>query len=349
MTTASSGKTGENPEKSQENREAVLAKEAEPKSTTKKVLPLLKTTSVIVSTVLFLVFFLVAALVQPAVFESRQGLITRNVVLGILLFLVGLAVFHALTARLMEGVKFDPKYTPSPKSNSNLTTKSDGRPPAPDLVKELLVLEYQNAVGRYENLYKAIWQNFSYLSVVAGVLLTFGSKALSISVVSLLALSPLLFWFLATFLPMDYYGQRARARLGQIERELTNKYFAGPGLGHFTDFATLEYRWHVGEAVKGFGLVVSLCWCISFAFASSHAWQTFKKPEDDVAGQKKDSLTVAITHIPERDTALHTRIGEVDSALGSVSLRIDSLLKGELRLPAQKAGAVSGTSRRPLQ
>jgi hypothetical protein len=39
-------------------------------------------------------------------------------------------------------------------------------------------MEYEKAAERYENLYRALWQNFSYLSLLSAAILTFGSNQL---------------------------------------------------------------------------------------------------------------------------------------------------------------------------
>lgn len=40
----------------------------------------------------------------------------------------------------------------------------------------LFKLEYEQAAERYENIYKAIWQIFSYMGILAAGILTFGSR-----------------------------------------------------------------------------------------------------------------------------------------------------------------------------
>ena len=41
---------------------------------------------------------------------------------------------------------------------------------------ELFKLEYEQSAERYENIYKAIWQIFSYMGILAAGILTFGSR-----------------------------------------------------------------------------------------------------------------------------------------------------------------------------
>src|SRR5688572_22494927 len=69
----------------------------------------------------------------------------------------------------------------------------------------LYQLEYKASAERYENIYKASWQDFSYLGAMAAGILAFASRSLPLSVALTIACLPLLFWFLATYLPMDHY------------------------------------------------------------------------------------------------------------------------------------------------
>lgn len=138
---------------------------------------------------------------------------------------------------------------------------------------EFLRLEYEKAAERYENIYRAIWQNFSYMVVVAGGILTFGAKQLDPPVLYFMALTPLVFWLVATFLPLDHYGDELRARLRQIEREINKVYFpkrTDPRIRHFSRFRSLGYRWRVREAVTVFGRVIALGWLWFFVLAAHH-------------------------------------------------------------------------------
>jgi len=40
---------------------------------------------------------------------------------------------------------------------------------------ELYKMEYERCAQRYDDLYKAAWTNFSYIALIAGAILTFGS------------------------------------------------------------------------------------------------------------------------------------------------------------------------------
>lgn len=130
---------------------------------------------------------------------------------------------------------------------------------------DLLKLEYEKAADRYDNIYRAIWQNFSYMAVLAGGILTFGSKVLNPVFVYFLALAPLTFWFVATFLPMDHYGDETRKRLSSIEDQINHIYFpkaTDPKLRHFKLFKASKYKWRVREAITLFGWTVSAAWVL---------------------------------------------------------------------------------------
>jgi hypothetical protein len=110
---------------------------------------------------------------------------------------------------------------------------------------ELYKLEYEKAAIRYEDIYKAVWQNFSYMAVLAGAILTFGEKALGPGAAALVACIPLLFWYWATYEPLNRYGDRVERRLSEIEQVVNAEFFtvagaAGEaprrGLYHYADF-----------------------------------------------------------------------------------------------------------------
>ncbi len=100
---------------------------------------------------------------------------------------------------------------------------------------DLYKMEYEKAVERYENIYKAVWQNFSYMSIVAGGILTFGSNFLGdYTLTAFLSCIPLLFWYVVTFVPMNRYGYKASDQLAEIEQKINA--IAGTDLNHFRNF-----------------------------------------------------------------------------------------------------------------
>jgi hypothetical protein len=132
------------------------------------------------------------------------------------------------------------------------------RPPSPALnippneghALELYKLEYERCATRYEDIYKAMWTNFSYLAVVAGAILTFGGTRLNPELTALISCLPLVFWFWATFLPLDRYGNKAALRLKAIEAIVNNKFnlkndpneFGDVGLDHYSGFYNLRHN-----------------------------------------------------------------------------------------------------------
>lgn len=136
---------------------------------------------------------------------------------------------------------------------------------------DLLKLEYQLAAERYENIYKAIWQHFSYMAALAAGILAFGAKTLPLYLVATIACFPLTFWFLATFIPMDRYGQETRAVLKEIELRLGIAVGKHDLLSHFTRFhdragwsCKKPLNWRVRHGVRFFGIVVITAMVVSF-------------------------------------------------------------------------------------
>ena len=128
---------------------------------------------------------------------------------------------------------------------------------------DLLKLEYDKGADRYENIYKAVWQHFSYMAVVSAGILTFmANKYAPGTVVSLVCL-PLLFWVIATFVPMDNYGEDTRDRMAEIEGQINDLYFPAigdPQIVHYSSFRSpprgLWHIWRVKYVVRLFGVVL---------------------------------------------------------------------------------------------
>jgi hypothetical protein len=95
----------------------------------------------------------------------------------------------------------------------------------PDKMFEALLEEYKVVAERYENIYKAIWQHFSYMAALAAGIVAFGSQALPSTIVPLAASAPLLFWFYASYLTMDHYARSARRRAADIEIAINSLVF----------------------------------------------------------------------------------------------------------------------------
>lgn len=123
------------------------------------------------------------------------------------------------------------------------TTVTSGRNPSSDAALELYKLEYERAAIRYEDIYKAMWQNFSYLAAVTGGILAFGGERFQDNLFWSLTCLPLVFWFWGTYMPLDRYGKNCGKRLKAIEEMLNKKY--GTNLDHYRGFERRrsEKRW----------------------------------------------------------------------------------------------------------
>ncbi len=114
------------------------------------------------------------------------------------------------------------------------TTVTSGGNPSSDAALELYKLEYERAAIRYEDIYRAMWQIFAYLTALSTALLAFGSESFQANLFACLVCLPLLFWFWATFLPLNRYGDECGKRLAAIENHVNNAY--GTKLGHYQGF-----------------------------------------------------------------------------------------------------------------
>jgi hypothetical protein len=129
-----------------------------------------------------------------------------------------------------------------------------------DHTLELYKMEYEKCADRYENIYKAIWTNFSYIAITSGAILTFGSTRLDLNHAALIACIPLIFWFWATFMPLDSYGDEANERLKLIENTINQAF--NVELGHYTNFFDRrherQWRLRTRYVVRAFFLLLHL-------------------------------------------------------------------------------------------
>lgn len=86
-----------------------------------------------------------------------------------------------------------------------------------DEALELAKLEYEKCAERYENVYKSIWTQFNYSLIAAGAILTFGKEHYPASMLALGAALCLIFWYWATYEPLNGYGDRVSVRAAEIE------------------------------------------------------------------------------------------------------------------------------------
>ena len=211
----------------------------------------------------------------------------------------------------------------------------------------LFKLEYEQAAERYENIYKAIWQIFSYMSILAAGILTFGSRrsSLPIQVTAFIALIPLVFWFLAIYIPMNRYGEDQGKHLADMENGINDitKDFKNPcwQLKHYkifdarkkkldsakinstpqeenVDCLKEKFPWGVTYAVWVFGVVVCLLWIILLFVAIPYFNNLFQLQErsSEQIELKLESVQVSI-----QDPQLQ----KLQNKLDSLSQQINSI------------------------
>ena len=98
--------------------------------------------------------------------------------------------------------------------------------PDTEVQLDLYKLEYGKCLERYENIYKSIWTQFNYFLLAGGAILTFGKDTLGVELSGLLACLVLIFWFWATFHPLNKYGDEVASRAGEIEDALNGLAFS---------------------------------------------------------------------------------------------------------------------------
>jgi hypothetical protein len=103
-------------------------------------------------------------------------------------------------------------------------------------VFEVHKLAYQTAANRYDNIYRSVWTIFSYMTVVAAAILSFGGQRFYGEPLTLLGSLPLIFWFWTTYLPLNRYGDQTLENLVTIEGRITND--TGVTVDHFASFQT---------------------------------------------------------------------------------------------------------------
>ncbi len=202
---------------------------------------------------------------------------------------------------------------------------------------DLHKMEYELAAARYENIYRAIWQNFSYMAVIAGGILTFGAKQVDGPLLYMLALSPLLLWFFATWMPLNFYGEQARTRLADIEGILNSLYFREDekefDLHHFRHYRRRNAQWRAKEVVGLLGFVITAGWLLSGVLAGDHALGQYlnpgsKKPpklleigidglnvkiDDPTLRAILDSVATSLRRVEAVQSAAEKRLGELES------------------------------------
>ena len=153
---------------------------------------------------------------------------------------------------------------------------------------DLYKMEYERCAQRYDDLYGAAWTNFSYIALIAGAILTFGSDSFMTEVSIFVATLPLLFWWIATFEPLNRYGDQVQARAACIETLLNEAVGIGSperrrdqesaegecekGLRHFQDYSKRQFErieWRKFGIIGLFWIALSVIVIYGFDFSKT--------------------------------------------------------------------------------
>lgn len=197
---------------------------------------------------------------------------------------------------------------------------------------DLLKLEYDHGAERYENIYRAIWQNFSYMAILSAAILTFAGKQFDYAFTRFLVLLPIVLWFFSTYLPLNAYGEDLRTRLAEMEEAINRVYFPrvdDPRLKHFREFrAAKRFRWHVKYGVWVAG-ALALVLCASGLWTSYFSERP-SQSNSPVSASVADSAVVTIPLrqlVRERDSLHHleARINHLQPQIWLQQHLLDSL------------------------
>lgn len=83
---------------------------------------------------------------------------------------------------------------------------------------------------RYENIYRSIWSQFNYAAAISAGFITFAAGKISPAGILLVICLVSLFWFWATFDPLNRYADVIAERAAGLEKQL------GSGQGHYSIF-----------------------------------------------------------------------------------------------------------------
>jgi hypothetical protein len=178
------------------------------------------------------------------------------------------------------------------------TPTAPGTVTPPDWYKirsDLYKLEYERASIRYNDIYQAIWQIFSYVSVISGAVLTFGGDRFQQNLLFSLVCLPLVFWYLAIFIPHDHYGENCLSRLRNVEQEVQGEY--GVPMVHYSGFIGAKKpsfwppHWQVKYAVHPPFLLLTLF----FACQLKTTYDAHKRGEHLIVEKKQEVKIVTVS------------------------------------------------------
>ncbi|SOD03155.1 hypothetical protein SAMN05216486_10846 [bacterium JGI 053] len=201
---------------------------------------------------------------------------------------------------------------------------------AATVVQQLYENEYNKAVERYQNIYTAVWQNFSYMAILAAGILTFGKGQVDIAPLIAIAIAPLLFWYVATFVPLDHYGQQNGEYLKKMERALH-----GEQAGHFVGFRQADPPWHVNEAVHRFAILVGMCFATAFLTSVDNLSSVLPREEENAVVIRLSKAQVEVAPISQLDS-IGRRLSSIESVILRDSTRRTQDTTGKTRTTTQR-------------
>ncbi len=213
----------------------------------------------------------------------------------------------------------------------------------PEFQFEIFKLEYEQAAQRYENIYKAIWQIFSYMTVLAAAIVTFGANNLPLSAVVFFAPCPLIFWLFAIYIPMDFYGQQCREQLLDTENNINTAFlkYSQIKLSHFSKFSAerklkcQKPAWRVNRAVWVFAVVAAIIWLCFLVMAFTNSNQSepkFSRMEIKVERPVKvQTQPPQLQRLENKLELLSTRLDSIESLLRARNLATSNNNVGKSR------------------
>ena len=192
----------------------------------------------------------------------------------------------------------------------------------------LFKLEYEQASERYENIYKAIWQIFSYMGILAAGILTFGSRSsiLPVEAIVCIALTPLVFWFLAIYIPMNQYGEDAREHLKDVEEKINNISQNNWKIKHYSLFKESKPLWRVKNAVYFFGGTIWVVWVIlCITLLTVFLFRVVPYSIDLLNLQKSTSEKIELKLEPLEVTMQEPQLQKLQNKLDFLSQQMDSI------------------------
>lgn len=151
-----------------------------------------------------------------------------------------------------------------------------------DHALEAYKLAYQIAANRYDNIYRSVWTIFSYMTVVAAAILSFGGQRFYGEPLTLFGSLPLIFWFWTTYLPLNRYGDQTLDNLAELEGRITRD--IGVQVDHFQSFkAKRQGGVRARHAIYFFLIALHIAFLWSLCATGAKIWAGHRLVRDQPA------------------------------------------------------------------